>query len=392
MGIKRKKKVGARPQKVNIRKEGTSASRGLEVGCAAKDADARSLTAASPARQLRERGRAAGGIDIRVGYATAAAAGISGDAAVSCGLPGGSRALILSDGMGKGIKAAAGSRLVVTRLRRNLKAGMPVAKAIKEVNRYMIEQSEAGSHKCAGGTAFAAIKDGTDFAATRSGTGYANGQIGNVVEQVNPALGQSGTVFAATRSGTAFANGQIGKVIEQVNPASGQVNPAAGQVSSMAGQGGTDYEDEDFATVDLTVIDRQSCRARFYKMGAATSFIMRQGHVRKIKGAALPVGIIPRLRLTHISAVLKEGDLIVMVSDGITDADRKDPEACWLCEYLSRNIYREDFDAGRLSARQIAADILAEAEARYGGRERDDLTVAAALIVKAAQTVQRDEE
>lgn len=340
MGTKRKKKVGARPQKVNIRKEGTSASCGLEGGCAVRDAATRSLTAArpaAPAAPVREGGRACGGIDIRVGYAAAAAAGISGDAAASCGLPGGSRALILSDGMGKGIKAAAGSRLVVTRLRRNLKAGMPVAKAIKEVNRYMIEQAEAASHKSAGGT------------------GFANGQTGSAVEQVNPAPGQGGTDFAD------------------------------GQCSS-------DCADEDFATVDLTVIDRQSCRARFYKMGAATSFIMRQGRVRKIKGAALPVGIIPRLRLTHISAVLKEGDLIVMVSDGITDADRQDPEACWLCDYLSQNIYRDNFDAGRLSARQIAADILTEAETRYGGRERDDLTVAAALIVKATQTVQGNEE
>lgn len=241
--------------------------------------------AASPARQLHESGRTCGGIDIRVGYASAAAAGISGDAAVSCGLPGGSRALILSDGMGKGIKAAAGSRLVVNRLRRNLKAGMPVASAIKEVNRYMIEQAD------------------------------------------------------------------------------------------LVDMG------EEFATVDLTVIDRQSRRAGFYKMGAATSFIMRGGRVRKIKGAALPVGIIPKLRLTHISAVLKEGDLIVMVSDGITDADRNDLEARWLCSCLSEKIYSADFDAGRMSARQIAADILAEAEARYGGRERDDLTVAAALIV-----------
>lgn len=270
MGANRKKKVGSKPQKVNMyRKAGADLCQ----------------SAASPARQLRERGRAAGGIDIRVGYATAAAAGISGDAAVSCGLPGGSRALILSDGMGKGIKAAAGSRLVVTRLRRNLKAGMPVAQAIKEVNRYMIEQAE-----------------GADMS-------------------------------------------------------------------------------EEFATVDLTVIDRQSRRARFYKMGAATSFIMRGGRVRKIKGTALPVGIIPKLRLTHISAVLKEGDLIVMVSDGITDADRNDLEARWLCDYLSEEIYSADFDTGRMSARQIAADILAEAEARYVGRERDDLTVAAALIV-----------
>ena len=329
---------------MNIRKEGTSASCGLEGGCAVRDAATRSLTAArpaAPAAPVREGGRACGGIDIRVGYAAAAAAGISGDAAASCGLPGGSRALILSDGMGKGIKAAAGSRLVVTRLRRNLKAGMPVAKAIKEVNRYMIEQAEAASLKSPGGTDFA------------------NGQTGSAVEQVNPAPGQGGTDFA---DGQKVADGQ------------------------------RDCADEDFATVDLTVIDRQSCRARFYKMGAATSFIMRQGRVRKIKGAALPVGIIPRLRLTHISAVLKEGDLIVMVSDGITDADMQDPEACWLCDYLSQNIYRDNFDAGRLSARQIAADILTEAEARYGGRERDDLTVAAALIVKATQTVQGNEE
>ena len=337
---------------MNIRKEGTSASCGLEGGCAVRDAATRSLTAARPAAPVREGGRACGGIDIRVGYAAAAAAGISGDAAASCGLPGGSRALILSDGMGKGIKAAAGSRLVVTRLRRNLKAGMPVAKAIKEVNRYMIEQAEAASHKSAGGTGFAP-------------------------DQVNPAPGQGGTDFAA---------GQI--VADEQKIANGQ-KIADGQ---KVADGQRDCADEDFATVDLTVIDRQSCRARFYKMGAATSFIMRQGRVRKIKGAALPVGIIPRLRLTHISAVLKEGDLIVMVSDGITDADRKDPEACWLCDYLSQNIYRDNFDAGRLSARQIAADILTEAETRYGGRERDDLTVAAALIVKATQTVQGNEE
>ena len=104
MDTKIRKKVGSRPQKVNMHKTAEETV----------------------------------GIEIKVGYAAAAAAGISGDAAASCGLPGGSRALILSDGMGKGIKAAAGSRLVVARLRKTLKAGMPVAKAIKEVNRYMI--------------------------------------------------------------------------------------------------------------------------------------------------------------------------------------------------------------------------------------------------------------
>lgn len=321
---------------MNIRKEGISASRGLEGGCAVRDAATRSLTAArpaAPAAPVREGGRACGGIEIRVGYAAAAAAGISGDAAASCGLPGGSRALILSDGMGKGIKAAAGSRLVVTRLRRNLKAGMPVAKAIKEVNRYMIEQAEAAARR----------QNGTEFTAVS-------------------------TQSAGTSAGTELANPLAS------DPNSGTELAAAPREAASG---------EDFATVDLTVIDRQSRRAKFYKMGAATSFIMRQGRVRRIKGAALPVGIIPKLRLAHISAELKEGDLIVMASDGITESDREDPEACWLCEYLSQTVYRADRDMEQLSARQIAADILAEAEKRYGGRERDDLTVAAAIIVKA---------
>ena len=210
---------------------------------------------------------------------------------------------------------------------------MPVAKAIKEVNRYMIEQAEAAARR-QNDTEFAAVS--TQSAGTSAGTELANPLASDP---------NSGTELAAARR----------------EAASG----------------------EDFATVDLTVIDRQSRRAKFYKMGAATSFIMRQGRVRRIKGAALPVGIIPKLRLAHISAELKEGDLIVMASDGITESDREDPEACWLCEYLSQAVYRADRDMEQLSARQIAADILAEAEKRYGGRERDDLTVAAAIIVKA---------
>lgn len=349
MNAEIRKKVGLRPQKFNIYKDsaggkntsGTSGGKESpsEAGCHAvyeygstepvgsrAGVDESAGTAVFTDCGAKDTiGGADGGIEIRVGYAAAAAAGISGDAAVSCGLPGGSRALILSDGMGKGIKAAAGSRLVTTRLRRNLKAGMPVAAAIKEVNGYMIEQAEgAAPKKCDNSAA--------DITA-------------DAVEAPSPE------------------------------------NPNDRGPTS-----------EEFATVDLTVIDRKSRRARFYKMGAATSFIMRQGRVRRIRGAALPVGIIPKLRLTHISAVLREGDLIIMVSDGITDADRNDPEACWLCRYLSETVYSEDFDIGRMSARQIASEILSEAKKRYGGREADDLTVAAALIVKAIQTEQENEE
>ena len=251
-------------------------------------------------------------IEVKIGYASCPAAEISGDAVISCGLPGGSRALILSDGMGKGIKAAAGSRLVVRRLRKNLKEGMPVARAIKEVNRYMIEQA-----------------------------------------------------LRLYQKGKSCDTGVC----------------------------------EEFATVDLTIIDQLTCRARFYKMGAATSFLVRDGKVRRIAREALPIGIIPSLKLTHISARLKAGDIIVMVSDGITEADRNDMEAWWLEEYLSNFVetamkefrpepatkeFRQAAEvkerSAAISPRQLASEILAMASSRYGERERDDLTVAAVII------------
>ncbi len=71
------------------------------------------------AEKASVRGRAR--IRVRIGYAAAAAQGVSGDQAVSCELPDGRFALILSDGMGKGAQAAAESRRLVRRLRGNLK-------------------------------------------------------------------------------------------------------------------------------------------------------------------------------------------------------------------------------------------------------------------------------
>lgn len=205
---------------------------------------------------------------------SAAAAGASGDAAVTCGLPDGSLAFILSDGMGKGMKAAAESRAVIAKLRKLLKVGMPVAKAIKSVNKYMIEQSKG---------------------------------------------------------------------------------------------------EEIFATVDLTIIDKKNGKAKFYKMGAATSFLVREGGVKRIEQPALPVGMIPRLKLTHVSAKLMPGDVIIMVSDGITEADRDDLSAGWLEAYLAA-------DTINVGPRILAEEIVMAAQLRYKGREADDLTAVVAII------------
>ena len=88
-----------------------------------------------------------------------------------------------------------------------------------------------------------------------------------------------------------------------------------------------------FATVDLLIIDKETGYAQIYKMGAVTSFIIREGQVEKIEKASLPIGIIGKVSACQVKIKLRPGDTIVMVSDGITEADRSDLEAVWLRDY-----------------------------------------------------------
>lgn len=128
-----------------------------------------------------------------------------------------------------------------------------------------------------------------------------------------------------------------------------------------------------FATVDLTIIEKESRRARFYKMGAATSFLVRRGNVKRIEHPALPVGILPKLKLRAVALDVKPGDIIVMASDGITEADRRDLSAGWLQCFLC------NLSTGQ-GPTAIAKEIVRMAQGKYGRRERDDLSVLVIFI------------
>lgn len=73
---------------------------------------------------------------------------------------------------------------------------------------------------------------------------------------------------------------------------------------------------EQYATLDFLEINRYTKCANFYKMGATTTYIFRQdGKIEKIINKSLPFGLDEEITSTNYE--LKNGDLILMSSDGI---------------------------------------------------------------------------
>lgn len=80
------------------------------------------------------------------------------------------------------------------------------------------------------------------------------------------------------------------------------------------------------SSVDLLEIDPFSGEAVFYKSGATSSYIKRDGTVFKLSSKTAPVGILKKLDSERTFFNLSNGDLCVMVSDGALDKKGDDKE------------------------------------------------------------------
>ena len=89
---------------------------------------------------------------------------------------------------------------------------------------------------------------------------------------------------------------------------------------------------ERFATLDLAVIDVTKGQVDFYKTGAAPSFLKNSGEVEQIAGAGLPIGIVPGIEPCQAVRSVREGDYLVMVSDGLVDGQEWDES--WVANQL----------------------------------------------------------
>jgi stage II sporulation protein E len=131
--------------------------------------------------------------------------------------------------------------------------------------------------------------------------------------------------------------------------------------------------DDMFATVDLCVIDLMAGAASFSKLGACASAVLRGREVIRVPGGRLPLGILEQVKPTQTTVALREGDRIVMVTDGVADPTRPGQQE-WLDALLE--------GITGTTPNLLSERILQAAAAREGG-PRDDMTVLVAQIERA---------
>ena len=124
-----------------------------------------------------------------------------------------------------------------------------------------------------------------------------------------------------------------------------------------------------FATVDLCVMNLWTGETVMNKLGACASYILQGQKLHTVEGAALPLGIIEHAVPMEHSFTLGEGDILLLVSDGVTDAFSEEEE---IPDILHRN--RDQIP------QRIADILLREALIHQNGLPSDDMTVLCAQV------------
>ena len=122
---------------------------------------------------------------------------------------------------------------------------------------------------------------------------------------------------------------------------------------------------ESLATLDAAAVDRYTGTAVFYKAGAAPTFLRREGRAMRLEAVSLPAGILDGVEPAERRFDLREGDLLLMVSDGVPT------EEPWVEEQLAAwegddpaELCRRIAEAARLRCREAKPDDITAAALR----------------------------
>lgn len=129
----------------------------------------------------------------------------------------------------------------------------------------------------------------------------------------------------------------------------------------------TKSEKESFATLDAAKIDLDCGEMTLIKAGASSTLILQGDSVLRIAAPTFPVGALIESEIYTKTIMLKENDILLMLSDGIHETEYQ----------FIKQVLLSSMDL-----KYITNEICSKADIFAGGKNRDDITITAVKLVR----------
>lgn len=129
---------------------------------------------------------------------------------------------------------------------------------------------------------------------------------------------------------------------------------------------------ETYSTVDLLSIDLYTGEAQMYKIGSAETVMLNGGALRTVTSSSVPVGILTDIQPDKKSVVLREGDVILMMSDGITESGCSMSRTEWIKKIVAKPT---------TDMQVLAKEVMDTAMEKNNHIARDDMSVVAIKLL-----------
>lgn len=128
-------------------------------------------------------------------------------------------------------------------------------------------------------------------------------------------------------------------------------------------------KEESFACVDIATVDLGEGFADVVKIGSPLGFIFSEQKIEILESESLPLGILDGVKPTTLRKKLEDGDTLLFISDGVTEAFGSSADIADFLQTLSPH-----------NPQALADTLIAEALARENGHARDDMTAVCARL------------
>jgi|GEM_PF-464368 stage II sporulation protein E len=136
--------------------------------------------------------------------------------------------------------------------------------------------------------------------------------------------------------------------------------------------------EESFATLDLFVFDQFTAETELIKIGAAPTYIKRGKEVDVISSTSLPVGILKNVEPEYTRYELRENDVVVMVTDGVTDLARARAHNRQKEDWIYKILIQLDLPG----VDSLCRYLLEAAKIEAGGSVEDDMTILVLQVLR----------